>query len=640
MYITNLFNLKHHLLTITTISLVWLLTTSNSSAETTGIHNPTHSVNVNNIIEQAIAHDPNVEHKWHAFLASGQSLRAGESGFRPSIDLFADYGIDWRDFGPNDTFSGGNINLKVTQMLYDGFRTKYNVSLLKNEQLVRYFELLDAAENTTLETYTAYNDILRYREMVRLAQDNLQTHLKIYGQIQEGANSGAIRRVDLEQAEGRLALAQTNLMTERSNLHDVSARFLRIVGMLPPHDLMPTEITLSEPIIPVKMPNALNLAYLGNPGFHASLRRVDASQTQITLQQSEYRPQVNLTGQYNARDYDSIGNQTSQNDARIALELNYNFYNGGRTQANVARAINELSVAESLHYKTCIDMRQSLQIAHNNIYTLIEKIPQLDKHRQSSNRVREAYQAQYEIGQRTLLDLLDGENEFFQASRAYTNGLFDFDIAKAQTLAGMGKLMIQLNVIRSGLPNLAQLDATPYNVKSKHQCPAPDDKESVTTIVQDSDGDGVADHLDQCPNTPQDIKVDQSGCTIYQAIKINQRIQINFARNSDLVDEKYYQDIQDLVTLLQRYPDSVVELQGHASLGRSAEYNIKLSKRRADAVAKILTDEFGINRERVTTVGYGFSQPLINANTPEADQINQRIEAIISGQSLDALRYE
>ena len=76
-------------------------------------------------------------------------------------------------------------------------------------------------------------------KLVALAEENYVQHRSVFEQIQRKVQAGAGRRVDFEQASGRLALAESNLLTETANLHDVSARYQRIVGETPPGTLPP-----------------------------------------------------------------------------------------------------------------------------------------------------------------------------------------------------------------------------------------------------------------------------------------------------------------------------------------------------------------------------------------------------------------
>lgn len=83
----------------------------------------------------------------------------------------------------------------------------------------------------------AYIDALRYRDLVQYAKDNYVIHKQLFDRIQERVAAGVARKVDLEQATGRLALAEANLLTETTNLHDVIARLQRLYGELPPETL-------------------------------------------------------------------------------------------------------------------------------------------------------------------------------------------------------------------------------------------------------------------------------------------------------------------------------------------------------------------------------------------------------------------
>jgi adhesin transport system outer membrane protein len=438
---------------------------------------------------------------------------------------------------------------------------------------------------------------MRYKELVALANENQEFHDRIFKQIQSSTDAGALRRVDLDQAEGRLALAKNNLTTEISNLHDVSARYLRIVGNLPPENLQFFNLT-NKATLPFNIESALTNAYVNNPAFHASLRNIDASYSEEKRQRSEQMPQLNLTGRYGLRNNDLQGNRTDQQDGRISLELTYNFYSGGRIQSETRRAHSDINVAKQLHYKTCIDMRQNLQIAYNDTQKIAERTPNLEKHALATNNVRAAYLAQFEIGQRTLLDLLDAENEHFTASQAFTNAMYDLEISHARTLAGMGQLLSTLDVIRDGIPNLQDLGAQPYNIQAQHTCALPMSQRQPIQLIT-------------------------------KELETHHKVMVNFDINSSIIKEEYVPEIEKIATIMIEHPQATLTLKGHSSLVGSEEYNMWLSLRRANAVSKVLSDRFGIDPDRVSAVGFGFSRPIINSQTPQAHKINQRIEAII-----------
>ena len=430
------------------------------------------SVSVADVARQAIETNPEVQASWHAFLASDHDIDFARGGYRPIVDFTASYGHnyrDWQNYDGRRNFSGSAAEISLTQMLYDGFRTRSEVNRFESAQLVRYFELLDDVENIAFQAMNAYEDVMRFRELVRLAEENLEEHISVFNQIEESAMAGVARRADLEQISGRLSLAESNLVTELSNLHDVSARYLRLVGELPADEMQPVNIDDSN--IPDNVREALQLAYQGSPAFHAAIRNIHAQEALVETNRSEFRPRLNLTASYGTQSFDDQGFGNRRNDGRIALEFRYNILNGGRDQASLQRAYEEVNIAKSERDKACVDLRQTLQIAINDVRKIDEQLPALNQHRISSDRVRTAYKDQFDIGQRTLLDLLDSENEYFQASRAYTNALYDRSIAAARTLSLMGELLPALDIVREGLPTLADLGAETFVVDADSACP-------------------------------------------------------------------------------------------------------------------------------------------------------------------------
>ena len=132
------------------------------------------------------------------------------------------------------------------------------------------------------------------------------------------------------------------------------------------------------------------------------------------------------------------------------MALNWNLFNGGSDKARVRQAANLLNQATDSRDKACRDARQTAAIAYQDVQKLSEQLNYLDRHVLSSEKVRDAYRQQFDIGQRTLLDLLNSENELYGARRAYTNAENDLIIAKARTHAAASSLVAALGLTRAG----------------------------------------------------------------------------------------------------------------------------------------------------------------------------------------------
>jgi OOP family OmpA-OmpF porin len=154
----------------------------------------------------------------------------------------------------------------------------------------------------------------------------------------------------------------------------------------------------------------------------------------------------------------------------------------------------------------------------------------------------------------------------------------------------------------------------------KDRCP--DTPKGVTVDAKgcplDTDGDGVADYLDQCPNTPKGATVDARGCWTYAAV-------VMYDFNSAEIKSEAYPMLDEAVSILKENPEMKVEIDGHTDNKGSAAYNMNLSERRAKAVMKYFVDH-GVEAGRLTTKGFGFTKPAASNATKEGRAKNRRVE--------------
>ena len=133
----------------------------------------------------------------------------------------------------------------------------------------------------------------------------------------------------------------------------------------------------------------------------------------------------------------------------------------------------------------------------------------------------------------------------------------------------------------------------------------------------DSDGDGVYDDRDQCPNTPKGAKVDERGCWVLSDVffdfdKYDIKPQFDYALDA-------------VAKVLRMNPSVRIRIEGHTDNIGSAKYNVQLSERRANSV-KVYLEKLGIDEDRLSTIGYGFSRPIATNSTPEGRDLNRRVE--------------
>ncbi|MBX3623630.1 MAG: TolC family outer membrane protein [Rhizobacter sp.] len=397
--------------------------------------------------QQAINTNPDVTARFNAYRAAADAVDGARGGYFPRLDLSASAGRD-RDridsrTPQSQSISRSGASLTLSQLLWDGLATQNEVGRLGHEKLARYFELLDATEQTALEAARAYYDVLRYRRLVQLAEDSYVQHKSAFNQIQSRFKAGVGRGVDLEQAGARLALAESNLATELSNLHDVSARYQRVVGVAPPK-AMPLPVPLKDGV-PASANEASVEAARRSPAVSASIETLRATKELLNARESAYQPKLEArlrsgTG----KNFDGVRDQRSDSSAEIVL--NWNLFNGGSDRARVRQQANLVNQAADQRDKACRDARQVLAIAYNDTKKLADQLIYLDRNTLAIEKARDAYRQQFDIGQRSLLDLLNSENELYTARRSYANAEFDLGIAYARVQAALNRLNTQLGL--------------------------------------------------------------------------------------------------------------------------------------------------------------------------------------------------
>jgi OOP family OmpA-OmpF porin len=190
---------------------------------------------------------------------------------------------------------------------------------------------------------------------------------------------------------------------------------------------------------------------------------------------------------------------------------------------------------------------------------------------------------------------------------------------------------------------------TPAGVKvDSRGCPADSDRDGVLDSADrcprtpagadvdrngcpaDDDNDGVANYMDKCPNTTRpNAKINADGCYVVLTEQVTVELNVQFDNNSSDARPEHGAAVRRVFTFMQQYPATSVTIEGHTDSRGSAEYNRDLSQRRADTIADLLVNDFGIARSRVKAIGYGETRPIETNDTAEGRQNNRRVVGVV-----------
>ena len=400
-----------------------------------------------------------------------------------------------------------------------------------------------------------------------------------------------------------------------TNLHDVRTRFQRVVGSLPADSLeMPT---IPASMIPDLRSAALNLAYEQSPEIDAAIENLRAARAALNATNAPMMPRVDLRYR-NEIEHDTDGLDGKFEEEAVEVGLSYNLCRGGADSARKREYYNLYNAAIEERKQACLNVRQNTMIAFNDIKALEQQVLFLDRNRISQDKTRRAYLDQFDLGQRTLLDLLDSQNEYFDTQRAYTSAEADLRIAQAATLSNMGLLLSAMSVDGLNSDQIAELElnfARGDDENGRALCPP--EPPAPVTLDKEALFAGLAASSDRYREVGDNVL----------AIEL----EVKFALNSSVITDDFDGEIGNAATFLKDNPKVKAIVEGHTDNTGASAYNQWLSERRADTVREMMIDKHGVDPGQITAVGFGQDRPAMSNDSAEGRQANRRVELVIDG---------
>ncbi|WP_426136652.1 TolC family outer membrane protein [Pseudomonas sp. PWP3-1b2] len=375
-------------------------------------------------MQQALDVHPEIQAGVNSRIAADYQLRAAQGGYLPRVDLAAGYGREGTDdantraaAGANgnqwDTHNRGESSLRLQQMIFDGFATSSEVGRQQANVNSRAYSLLGTSERTGLTVAQVYLDVLTRREFVRLAEENLRNHERIYDQIKLRTQRGVGNGADQDQAEARLAQARNNLITEQTNLADSQVNYLSAVGQMPDQLERPAPFMA---MLPADFNEARRQMLDNSPVLRSAESDISAAESQYDAAKSTFYPRFDAELGTNADN--NVGGDAGHNNGWEAMvRMRFNLFAGGSNKADLQSKSYQASQALDIRNNALRQLNEELGLAWNALNNANAQLPVAQEYVNHSTRVRTSYQQQFGLGQRTLLDLLDSENELFTASR-------------------------------------------------------------------------------------------------------------------------------------------------------------------------------------------------------------------------------
>ena len=402
------------------------------------------------VVGDALTSNPDVAEARNQWLARREEIRFAQGSFLPSVDLNAGIGYEYTDSPTTRAVvSGSNeltrkeLGLSVRQLLFDGWGTKNEVDRQRARTDSAAARLLAVGESTAMRSVSAFVDLQRFQDLRGIAQESLDTHLRIEDQIRLRSESGVGRRADFDQVKSRVALARVNLVAADVNLRDAKTTFERVVGYLPVQTYAAAED--ASDALPASLERALEIARADNPVLQVAEADIQAAVAQHAAARQFDYPRFDLELGGNMND-DLDGTEGRVDDLSAMVRMRYNLYRGGSDSARKRTTAHNINESKDVRDRSVRQLTESVRLAWAALDATAAQLPLLERQVGSAKATREAYIKQFKIGERTLLDLLNSETEVFQARQSVVDTRAENLLAQYRLLEAMGALIDRFGV--------------------------------------------------------------------------------------------------------------------------------------------------------------------------------------------------
>ena len=377
-----------------------------------------------------------------------------KSGYFPTLDLHVGIGHEQTD-SPT-TRSGGPSTEKhlqrreasavLRQVIFEGFSTVHDDRRTKAATRSEQYRLLNTASEMALEVTRIYLEILMRERALSMARENLEAHEEIYYIIFKRSESGVQSTADLSQISGRLARARSNVIAAENNLSDNRTQFQILVGVDAENLRAPEP---DSTLLPESLDQALRTSAQDYPLLLSALEDEEAADNEYQATKGRFFPEFSLEAAQ-SWNYNLNGIKGRDDDFTIMLHARYNIFSGGRDTGRMKTALSHRQETEDIYRSALLQVHEEVRLAWEARIQLRRLTPRLREHVESSNDTVNAYRRQFILGERTLLDVLNAENEKLEAGIAWNRSVTSHLEADYRLFHITGKLLDTLNFTLPG----------------------------------------------------------------------------------------------------------------------------------------------------------------------------------------------
>lgn len=398
--------------------------------------------------------------------AQHETVSQALAGRRPNIDATTTLGLQTqRNFqsggfgsgGFNDDFKTGSASVTITQNLFNGFQITNNIKSAESGVRAGRESLRNIEQTVLQQTVTAYSDVLRDREILRLQTRNVAFSREQLRAARAQAEVGEGTRTDVALAEANLADSLSELAASKSALKSSEATYLQVIGHVA-RKLSPASDAAKH--LPKTLNSALSIGLKQHPLIRAAQHNVDAGQFNVKVSEGTLLPSVSLNGSLQ-RNF-QVGTADSNADAgSVTANVTIPIFQGGARFSNIRQAKELVSQLRIQVDEVRRNIDQLIRASWAALVASRSQISSAQTNVRASQVALDGLVEERKVGEATTLDVLNAQSNLITAQVGLANARRDRIVASYAVLSSIGHFTGD----RIGVAQVTNVESTKYHYK-------------------------------------------------------------------------------------------------------------------------------------------------------------------------------
>src|SRR5690242_245998 len=410
---------------------------------------PAFGVELRDAVQQALSTNPQIRQAVANRLATQEERVQATGLYYPRISVEGSAGVrslrnpTRRSLGIADhTLWPVEGDLIVDQLVYDSGGREAEIRRQASRSDAAAARVQERSEYVALNVSRTYIDYVLQQRLVAIAQDNVTFHERLAADLREGVAKGSISIADQQQAEERLQSARAKVTQAREDLDTAGITFRTLTGV--PIDTVSLPPDLSQ-CMPATLEEAEAAARQQNPRVHEAMADLATSREEIRAAKAELGPTFHLEGTARAgHDIDGFEGRTTDLGARGVIR--WLLYNGGTKEANVREQYMRADETHARLFQRTREAEEDVRSAWSRLQNQTALTSELEAQQRISDDLLLSYREQFNIGRRSLLDVLDAQNSRYNVQQQAETARLAKLYAQYRVLAAENKLIECLGV--------------------------------------------------------------------------------------------------------------------------------------------------------------------------------------------------